>query len=68
MGEKDNPFVADELMEIDVSIRRFGLEVGRYATEAQAANCEPPPMELPCPNQARGEMHTVVVVPHDPFC
>lgn len=36
MREKDDPFVADELVEIDGSICRLGLEVGRYATQAQA--------------------------------
>lgn len=36
MGEKDKPFVANELVKIYVPICRFSLKVGRFATKTQA--------------------------------
>jgi len=51
MGEKDNPFVADELMKIYVPIRRFSLKVGRFATQTQAVKGQHPFVNSPCPNQ-----------------
>lgn len=36
MGEKDDPVVADELVEIDVASGGLGLEVGSDASEAEA--------------------------------
>lgn len=35
MGEEDDPFVADEFVEIDVALSRLGLEVGSGATETE---------------------------------
>lgn len=37
MGEKNNPVVANELVEVDWSIRCIGVEVGGNATQAKTA-------------------------------
>ena len=39
MREKHDPFVADELVEVDRSIRRFRFEVGGSRSKAQTVTC-----------------------------
>ena len=38
VGEEDDPFVADELVEIDGAVGGVGLEVGGGGTEAESVN------------------------------
>ena len=35
VGEEDDPFVADELVELDGAVCGFGFKVGGDATEAE---------------------------------
>ena len=36
MGEQDDPFIADEVMEVDGTLSSVGVEVGSNATQAQS--------------------------------
>ena len=36
MGEQDDPFIANEVMEVDGTLSSVGVEVGSNATQAQS--------------------------------